>query len=120
MNLIGKTIKGTKILVLGVAYKKDVSDVRESPALDVIGLLLDKGAQVEYHDPYVPLTEGEGWSLKSSSDALGAVKQADCVVLVTDHSDFDYQGIATVAKFIFDTRNAFRYRGIESSNIMRL
>ena len=120
MNLLGKSIQGSKILVLGVAYKKDVSDVRESPALDVIGLLLDKGAQVEYHDPYVPLIEGEGWNLKSSSDVIGAVKQADCVVLVTDHSDFDYQGIANAAEFIFDTRNAFRYRGVESSKIMRL
>jgi len=120
MNLIGKSIHGSKMLVLGVAYKKDVSDVRESPALDVIGLLLDKGAQVEYYDPYVPLAEGEGWSLKSSGDVLGAVKQADCVVLVTDHSDFDYQGIANAAEFIFDTRNAFRYRGIESPKIMRL
>ncbi|MEE8122460.1 MAG: UDP binding domain-containing protein, partial [Anaerolineales bacterium] len=62
----------------------------------------------------------EGWSLKSSSDALGAVKKADCVVLVTDHSDFDYQGIADAAKFIFDTRNAFRSRGIESPKITRL
>jgi UDP-N-acetyl-D-glucosamine dehydrogenase len=120
MNLLGKSIQGSKILVLGVAYKKDVSDVRESPALDVIALLLDKGAQVEYHDPYVPLIEGEGWNLKSSSDVIGAVKQADCVVLVTDHSDFDYQGIANAAEFIFDTRNAFRYRGIESPKIMRL
>ncbi len=120
MNLIGKSIHGSKMLVLGVAYKKDVSDVRESPALDIIGLLLDKGADVEYYDPYVPLTKGDDWSLKSSSDVLGAVKQADCVVLVTDHSDFDYQGIANSAKFIFDTRNAFRYRGIESPKIMRL
>ncbi len=120
MNLIGKALQGSKVLVLGVAYKKDVSDVRESPALDVIGLLLEKGAQVEYHDPYVPLTEGEGWSLKSSSDVLGAVQQADCVVLVTDHSDFDYTGIANAAKLIFDTRNAFRYRGIESPKILRL
>ncbi|MBE9479006.1 MAG: UDP-N-acetyl-D-glucosamine dehydrogenase, partial [Chloroflexi bacterium] len=78
------------------------------------------GAQVEYHDPYVPLAEGEGWSLKSSSDVLGGVKHADGVVLGTDHSGFDYQGIANAAKFVFDTRNAFRYRGIESSNIMRL
>lgn len=120
MNLIGKSIHGSKMLVLGVAYKKDVSDVRESPALDIIGLLLDKGADVEYYDPYVPLTKGDDWSLKSSSDVLGAVKQADCVVLVTDHSDVDYQGIANAAKFIFDTRNAFRYRGIESPKIMRL
>jgi UDP-N-acetyl-D-glucosamine dehydrogenase len=120
MNLMGKSIHGSKVLVLGVAYKKDVSDVRESPALDIIGLLLDKGAQVEYHDPYVLSTEGEGWSLESSSDVLGAVKRADCVVLVTDHSDFDYQGIANVAKLIFDTRNAFRYRGIESPMILRL
>ena len=120
MNLIGKSIHGSKLLVLGVAYKKDVSDMRESPALDVIGLLQDKGAQVEYHDPYVPEAKGDGWSLKSSGDVLKAVQQADCVVLVTDHSDFDYQGIANAAQLIFDTRNAFRYHGIESSKILRL
>lgn len=120
MNLIGKSTHGSKVLVLGVAYKKDVSDVRESPALDIIGLLQDKGAQVVYHDPFVPTAEGEGWSLKSTSDVLDAVQQADCVVLVTDHSDFDYQAISNAANFIFDTRNAFRYRGIESPNIMRL
>ena len=120
MNSIGKAIHGSKILVLGVAYKKDVSDVRESPALDIIGLLQYKGAEVEYSDPYVPVAEGEGWRLESNNDVLGAVQRADCVVLVTDHSDFDYQRIADTAQFIFDTRNAFQYHEIESPKIRRL
>jgi UDP-N-acetyl-D-glucosamine dehydrogenase len=120
INSNGRSIQGSKILVLGIAYKKDVSDVRESPALDIIGLLLDKGAEVEYSDPYVPVADGEGWNLESKDDMLAAVQSADCVVLVTDHSEFDYQAIADAGQLIFDTRNAFQYHGIESPNIRRL
>ena len=117
MNEAEKSIKGSKILVLGVAYKPDVSDVRESPALDVIGLLRDQGAEVEYHDPHVPDLDHEGWQMESIADLFSVIKEKDLVVLITDHSDFDYDRIAKEAKLIFDTRNAFRSRKLVGENI---
>lgn len=108
MNDRGKTLKGSKILVLGVAYKPDIDDVRESPALDVIGLLQNKGAQVEYHDPYIPHIhhEYDGWQMDSIKNLMQGVKEADAVVIVTDHKAYDYKTIVDAAKFIFDSRNA--------------
>lgn len=117
MNEAEKSVKGSKILVLGAAYKPDVSDVRESPALDVIGLLRDQGAQVEYYDPHVPDVDHEGWQMKSIGDLFAELGDMDLVVLVTDHADFDYDRIAKEAKLIFDTRNAFRMRGILGEHI---
>ncbi len=86
--------RGSRVLVLGVAYKPDIDDLRESPALDVIGLLRGKGAQVSYHDPYVPSLEHEGWELTSVPDLLAAARDADCVVIVTNHSAIDYAAVA--------------------------
>ncbi len=108
MNDRGKTLKGSKVLVLGVAYKPDIDDVRESPALDVIGLLQNKGAQVEYHDPYIPHIhhEYDGWQKDSIKDVMKGVKEADAVVIVTNHKDYDYKAILDAAKFVFDSRNA--------------
>lgn len=108
MNDRGKTLKNSKVLVLGVAYKPDIDDVRESPALDVIGMLQNKGAQVEYHDPYIPHIhhEYDGWEMDSSEDMLKAVKESDAVIIVTDHKSYDYAAILDAAAFIFDTRNA--------------
>jgi len=108
MNDRGKTLKGSKVLVLGVAYKPDIDDVRESPALDVIGLLQNKGAQVEYHDPYIPHIhhEYDGWQKDSIKDVMKGVKEADAVVIVTNHKDYDYKTILDAAKFVFDSRNA--------------
>lgn len=108
MNDRGKTLKGSKVLVLGVAYKPDIDDVRESPALDVIALLKKKGADVSYHDPYISQIhhESEGWKMETVKDAMKSVKEADAVVIVTDHKAYDYKGILAEAKFIFDSRNA--------------
>jgi UDP-N-acetyl-D-glucosamine dehydrogenase len=108
MNDRGKTLKGSKVLVLGVAYKPDIDDVRESPALDVIGLLQKKGADVEYHDPYIPHVhhEHDGWHMYSVNNMMRSVTQADAVVIVTNHKGYDYRAIIDSAKFVFDTRNA--------------
>lgn len=108
MNDRSKALKGSKILVLGVAYKPDIDDVRESPAMDVIGLLKQKGALVEYHDPYIPNIhhEYEGWKMESVKDLMKSVKEVDAVVIITNHKDYDYQAIIDAAKFVFDSRNA--------------
>ena len=108
LNDRAKALKGSKVLVLGVAYKPDIDDVRESPALDVIGLLRLKGADVEYHDPYIPHIhhENDGWKMDSVKDMMKSVKEADAVVIVTNHKEYDVKAIVDSAKFIFDTRNA--------------
>ncbi len=122
LNDKSKALKGSKILILGVAYKPDVSDVRESPALDVIGLLQNKGAKVEYHDPYIPHIhhETEGWRMDSVKDMMKSVKDSDAVVIVTNHKAYDYEAIINAAKFVFDSRNATR-KIVEGSNkVVRL
>lgn len=103
-----KAINGSTVLVLGVAYKRDVSDVRESPALDIIHLLRGRGANVIYHDPYIPVVQIEETVLESSELSDEALAAADCVVVVTDHTDFDYDHIARTARLIVDTRNAVK------------
>ncbi|MEK7788166.1 MAG: nucleotide sugar dehydrogenase, partial [Chloroflexota bacterium] len=110
LNEDGKPIKGSRILVLGVAYKKDIDDVRESPALDVIKLLEDRGGRVDYHDPYVPsisLEHAGGHGEKHSIPLTeAAIREADCVVIITDHAAFDYAALSRQARLIVDTRNA--------------
>jgi UDP-N-acetyl-D-glucosamine dehydrogenase len=108
MNDRGILLKGSKVLILGAAYKPDIDDVRESPALDVIGLLQKKGAVVEYHDPYIPHIhhEYDGWQMNSVKDVMKAVKAADAVIIVTNHKAYDYAAIIKEAKFVFDSRNA--------------
>ncbi len=101
-----KPVNGSRILVLGVAYKKDIGDVRESPALDIIRLLQEKGADVVYNDPHVPELELDGeplWSVDLTEEAL---RWSDCVVIVTDHSDYDWDWILRHARLVVDTRNA--------------
>ncbi len=122
MNDRGRVLKGSKVLVLGAAYKPDIDDVRESPALDVIALLKKKGAQVSYHDPYIPQIhhEKEGWRMDSVKDAMKAVKESDAVVIVTNHKAYDYQAILAQAKFVFDSRNALGKLGKESDKVARL
>jgi len=115
-----KPLMGSRLLILGVAYKPNISDTRESPALDVIGLLLGKGAQVEYYDPYIPSIGHEGWDLKSVPDLIEAVKQADCVIIVTDHATVDYPAVAQAAELVFDTRNALGAAGLEDPKVVRL
>ena len=121
MNDLGKTLKGSKVLVLGVAYKPDIDDVRDSPALDVIGLLRKKGALVEYHDPYIPHIhhEYDDWQMDSVVDVMKSVKEADAVVVVTNHKVYDYKAIIESAKFVFDTRNATGKLG-KFENVERL
>ncbi len=122
MNDRGKTLKGSKVLVLGAAYKPDIDDVRESPALDVIGLLQKKGALVEYHDPYIPHVhhEYDGWHMDSVKDVMKSVKEADVVVIVTNHKAYDYEAIIDSAKFVFDSRNATGKIGQSNEKVERL
>jgi UDP-N-acetyl-D-glucosamine dehydrogenase len=122
MNDRGKVLKGSRVLVLGAAYKPDIDDVRESPALDVIGLLKQKGAQVEYHDPYIPHIhhEYDGWQMDSVTDLMAAVKSADAVVVVTNHKAYDYPAILEAAQFIFDGRNAYGKIAKGNEKVVRL
>jgi UDP-N-acetyl-D-glucosamine dehydrogenase len=112
-----KSVKGSRILILGVAYKRDVDDVRESPALDILRLLESRGAGVSYNDPHVPELKLDETTLRSE-DLLPAVRRADLVVIVTDHSSYPYREIVEAAPVIVDTRNATK--GIVSKNILKI
>jgi UDP-N-acetyl-D-glucosamine dehydrogenase len=120
LNEIRKPVNGSKVLVLGVAYKRDINDLRESPALDVIRLLEERGAEVSYHDPYVPDLHHESMPLESVSLTESSLRNADCVVIVTDHSAFDYDWIATEAAVIVDSRNALKNVSNPKATIMGL
>lgn len=118
LNQQGKALKGSEVLVLGVAYKKDIDDLRESPALTIIELLQKDGAQVSYNDPYFPLIgKGRHYDLQMKCVPVGDLSKYDCVLIVTDHSDYDYAWIAQHASLVVDTRNAMR--GIQGDNIVR-
>jgi UDP-N-acetyl-D-glucosamine dehydrogenase len=106
LNLQGRAVRGASVLVLGVAYKRDIDDIRESPALDIIRLLEDQGARVSYHDPHVPCFAEDGHDYRSVALTPEAVRDADCVMVVTDHSAIDYRMIKRQAKLVVDTRNA--------------
>jgi UDP-N-acetyl-D-glucosamine dehydrogenase len=106
LNVQQKPLNGSRILVLGVAYKPDIDDLRESPALDVIGLLIQKGARVSYHDPYIPHLRHDNWELESLDDLMAGIGEADCVVIVTNHATYDYAAILESASLVVDTRNA--------------
>jgi UDP-N-acetyl-D-glucosamine dehydrogenase len=109
LNERGKPLKGSRILVLGLSYKKDIDDLRESPSLTLIEQLRRRGALVEYNDPYfASVGHGRHYDLNMSSTPLEAVRDADCVLIATDHSDYDYDQIVREAKLIVDTRNATR------------
>jgi UDP-N-acetyl-D-glucosamine dehydrogenase len=105
LNEAGKAVKGSRVLVLGVAYKKNVSDMRESPALDIIHLLQEKGALVEYHDPFVPHFTYEELAMASVANLEAAIASADCVVVATDHSAYQWDSIRQAAKLAVDTRH---------------
>jgi UDP-N-acetyl-D-glucosamine dehydrogenase len=115
-----KSINGSKILVLGVSYKPDIDDLRESPALDIIHLLQEKGAQVQYHDPFIPAINHDELRMQSVTDFDKAVKEADCVVIVTDHSLYDYSKILQDARLIFDARNATGALGKNNPKVVKL
>jgi UDP-N-acetyl-D-glucosamine dehydrogenase len=116
LNDAAKPLKGSRVHVMGVAYKRNIEDVRESPALDLLLLLEQRGAQVSYSDPHVPSLRLDGRTLEAEPQATAAA--ADCVVIVTDHAAFDYAGLVRQAKLIVDTRNALK--GFESGKIVRL
>jgi UDP-N-acetyl-D-glucosamine dehydrogenase len=115
-----KPLKGSHLLVLGAAYKPDIDDLRESPALDVIGLLEQKGASVAYHDPYIPHFRHDGMEMHSVSDLYPAVEQADCVIVITNHKVYNYAEILQRANLIVDTRNAFGAAGLSNPKIVKL
>ena len=111
LNSKGKSVRGSNVLVLGVAYKKDIDDIRESPALDIIRLLEQQGAHVTYHDPHVPSFKEDGNEMKSVAFGPEQVAAADCVMIVTDHSSIDYRMVRDKAKLVVDTRHAMPKAG---------
>jgi len=118
MSQQGKALCGSRVLVLGLSYKRDIDDLRESPSLTIIELLQKRGARVEYNDPFFPsVGRGRKYALNMTSTPLDRIAEFDCVVIVTDHSQYDYRSIVASAKLVVDTRSATR--GIEAKNIVR-
>src|SRR5580693_7319999 len=118
LNQHKKSVNGARVLILGVAYKKDIDDLRESPALTIIELLQHEGAQVSYHDPYFPMIgKGRKYDLQMKRTELQRLGQYDCIVIVTDHSDYDFKKIVGEAQLVVDTRNATK--GIDSPKVVR-
>jgi UDP-N-acetyl-D-glucosamine dehydrogenase len=120
LNNHGKALKGSKILVLGVTYKADIDDLRESPALDVIHLLEQKGAEVNFHDPYIKSFTVEGKKKDCITDLMKAIGLMDAVVIITNHSSYDYQAILNNTNLIVDTRNALGKLGKDNPKVVRL
>jgi len=118
LNDVEKSVKGSNVHILGVAYKKDVDDLRESPALEIMNILRSKGAKVTYTDPYIPEINYQKLSIKSKPLSKEVLSKVDCSVIVTDHSNFDYNLIVANSKLIVDTRNALK--GINKKHIVRL
>ncbi|MGO4881834.1 MAG: nucleotide sugar dehydrogenase [Bryobacteraceae bacterium] len=116
LNDAGKPVKGSRIHIMGVAYKKDIEDLRESPALDVMLLLKRRGGLVSYSDPYVPQLQLDGELLQAQPEL--AAGEADCAAIITNHSSFDYAGLVARSQLIVDTRNALK--GVNSAHIVRL
>jgi len=118
LNAHSKSVRGSRIHVLGVAYKPGVNDIRESPALNVMRLLKDKGAILSYSDPYIPTIREDGFALDSLPLQNGWLGNVDCVVILTNHAEFDYGAVAESARLVVDTRNALA--GARGDNIVRL
>jgi UDP-N-acetyl-D-glucosamine dehydrogenase len=118
LNQHKKAVNGSRILMLGMAYKKDIDDLRESPSLTIIELLRQEGAEVLYNDPYFPkVGKGRRYNLNMTSTPLENLEQYDCVLIVTDHSDYNYQEIVNKSRLVVDSRNATK--GITSDKIVR-
>ncbi len=118
LNQRGKPLKGSRVLVLGLAYKRDVDDLRESPSLSIIEMLQQDGAVVGYNDPFFPsVGRGRKYNLNMQSQPLDNLGSYDCVLIVTDHTSYDYARIVKESQLVVDSRNATR--GIGSSNIVR-
>jgi UDP-N-acetyl-D-glucosamine dehydrogenase len=120
LNAVKKPLNGATVLLLGVAYKPNVDDMRESPALDVIHLLQASGAQVSYHDPYVPAFDHDGLAMRSIENLIETITAVDCVVITTNHRDYDYAAILNAANLIVDTRNGLGELGINNPKVVRL
>ncbi len=120
LNEEGKPVKGAHILLLGVAYKPDVGDTRESPALEIARLLMAKGAHLSYHDPHVPSLELDGHPLRSAELTEATLADADCTVIVTDHTWYDWTWVVRHARLIVDTRNACRHVRAPGARIVKL
>jgi len=120
LNLQKKSVNGSRVLILGVAYKPDIDDLRESPALDVIHLLQEKGADVVYHDPFISHFNHEGLIMETVTDLMGEVAKADCVAIITNHSQYDYPAILASAQMVVDTRNALGKMGKDHPKVVRL
>jgi UDP-N-acetyl-D-glucosamine dehydrogenase len=118
LNEQEKSVKGSRVLLLGISYKKDVEDIRESPALDILQILEARGARIEYHDPHVPHFELDGRRYSGRGDLLRAVGESDVVVIVTDHGAVPYQAVVDGAKVVVDTRNATK--GLHSPKILKI
>ena len=106
LNRFSKSIRGSKVLILGVAYKKNVSDCRESPALDIMRMLIEKGAVLSYNDPFVAALRMNGKTLQSMELTSTNIENQDCIIILTDHSAYDFQRIVAGTKLVVDTRNA--------------
>lgn len=120
LNRVSKSIRGSKIMILGVAYKKDVSDCRESPALDVMRLLNDKGALLSYNDPLVPSLRLGRSTLNSIDTSPENISEHDCVIILTDHTAYDIREIVEAAKLVIDTRNATKNLHAFKDRIIKL
>ena len=120
LNRFKKPLNGSRVLVIGVAYKPNINDLRESPALDIIHLLQEKGAVVSYYDPFIPVLDEETIQLTSEKDLTAAVEKADCVAIITNHSKIDYAMILEKAQLIFDARNALKDLGRNNIKVVRL
>jgi UDP-N-acetyl-D-glucosamine dehydrogenase len=118
LNTVCKSINGSRVHLLGVAYKRDVNDMRESPALDVVELLQKRGARVSYTDPYVPELRHGGRAMSSVDLGQAIAERPDCAVICTDHAAFDYDPLVSSGVLIVDTRNALKER--TSATIFRL
>ena len=120
LNDVKKTVKGARIHILGISYKRDVSDTRESPALEIIKILSKIGAEITFSDPYTDHCEIKGRRVKSVEPLPKILRKKDCVVIVTDHSAYDYGEIARNSKLLFDTRNATKNIKNRERSIVRL
>ncbi len=118
LNRCRKAVNGSRVLVLGLSYKRDIDDLRESPSLTIIEMLRARGAEVRYHDPYFAhVGRGRHYDLNMDRAPLTGLGEYDCVLIATDHSDYDYEGIVRESQLVVDTRNATK--GIESNKIVR-
>jgi len=120
LNEAGKPLRGTRVLVLGAAYKKNIADVRESPALEIIEMLQEAGARVDYHDPHIPfLPKMRRHQIELSSVALDGLAQYDAAIVVTDHASVDYQAVAAAVPLIVDTRNVYGGRPPSRARVVK-